>query len=360
MKLLAIILISGIIFSVPSNAKAAAVRVGKECPAQEGIEFICGIQNPEDMVLLHDEDSAIVSSYVKPAGELYLVSTKTRMKRRILSSSTFTYESNRLSFPDCPGRPKSIVPLGLDVIKTEQSRYRLFVANSGEAHRIEVLDLSFRNGLLRKTTWRGCVVAPESLAINGVAALPDGALAVTSTITPTDPSSYGKLLSGKATGTVATWTPQRGWNLLKDTAISGPNGIVASANGKVLFVAGWGDKTLNRIDLANGPTSIIYEKLNFHPDNLRWSSGTELYVAGFEGSTSSIDDCIKKGMCSLTSRAFRINTQTKSLANSLRIAPIGHIFGAATVAVHVDGDTWLGTFHGNRIAIVADTQNQIP
>src|SRR4029077_10534547 len=108
---------------------------------------------------------------------------------------------------------------------------------------------------------------------NGVAALPDGAFAATIFLRTDDPKAAEKLTAGQPEGGVMIWRPKTGWeDLPAAAAISADNGVVASADGKELFVAGTGDETVVRLPLDGGAGDRAVIKTGFHTDNLRWGS----------------------------------------------------------------------------------------
>lgn len=335
---------------IPADCEARDT-FAPDCPSAAGVEFVCGIANPEDLLHLRSEAHVIVSSYVKAGGALVMIDVNTRAKRTIFPSLDVVRNLDRFAFPDCPGPPTAFVPLGLDAVKHDHGVYRLFVTNAADSRRIEVFDLRFQRRKLKNMSWRGCVVSPPTMAVNGVAALKDGSLAVTSTINPSDTSSYMRLLSGLPTGSVALWSSGAGWTVLVSDTISGPNGIAVADDDQSIYVAGWGDKTLYHFDIADGMKLLEKEVLEFHPDNLRWGSDGNLYAAGFSGTSEEIDLCIKTGRCALMSKVVSVDPQTFQIFGVLTISPIGDDFGAATIGVLVNNRLWLGSFHGNNVVI---------
>lgn len=323
----------------------------KACPSHAGVEFLCGIRNPEDLVHLRGEGRVIASSYLKPDGALFMIDIKTRRSLKIFPSPDVEQDPDLLAFPVCPDTPALFVPLGLDVVRKGPGQYRLFVTNAGDGRRIEVFDLIFRGRLLQKMSWRGCVLSPPTMAVNGVAALHDGSLAVTSTINPTDATSYEQLMAGTPVGSVALWKPGMGWKVIADDEISGPNGIAVSSDGKSIYVAGWGDRTLYHFDIAVGMKLLAKERLDFNPDNLRWGSDGKLYAAGFVGTPEQLGGCIKAGRCGLTSQIVKLHPRTFQFSRIFTMPPIGDDFGAATTGLLVDEHFWIGSFHGDNIVI---------
>jgi len=168
--------------------------------------------------------------------------------------------------------------------------HTLYVVHHGERESVEVFELDAR----RPTpllTWVGCAVYPAGVSGNGVAALPGGAFAATSFMDTRDPKSLAKIEAGEPASGVLIWRPKIGWRTLPGAAfISADNGIKASADGRQLFVAGWGDQTVVRLPVVGtGRRDVI--KTGFHTDNLRWGPDGYLYATGQRDSLQNLFKC---------------------------------------------------------------------
>src|SRR5258708_22834623 len=106
-----------------------------------------------------------------------------------------------------------------------------------------------------------------------------------------DPQSIAKIEAGEPAGGVLIWRPKTGWRTVPGAAsISADNGIEASADGRQLFVAGWGDQTVVRRPVeGEGRREVI--KTGFHTDNLRWGPDGYLYAAGQRHSLQNPSKC---------------------------------------------------------------------
>jgi sugar lactone lactonase YvrE len=66
---------------------------------------------------------------------------------------------------------------------------------------------------------------------------------------PQDPERLAKLRAGAPVGGLFEWSPRTGIRELEETkTLSAPNGVIASPDGKFVFVAVWSGKALARID----------------------------------------------------------------------------------------------------------------
>jgi hypothetical protein len=225
------------------------------------------------------------------------------------------------------------------------------VVHHGERESVEVFKL--KGGAKAPTlTWVGCVVYPPGASGNGVAALPGGAFAASNFISTNDPKAVDKLMAGQPEGGMLIWRPKTGWEDVPDAAgISADNGVEASPDGKRLFVAGWGDETVVRLSLDQpGHPAVI--QTGFHTDNLRWGSDGFLYATGQRDTAPNLMACAPntKQLCTNPFSVLRIDPATPQTREVVR-HPGGPTFGAASTALRIGDKFWLGTPHGDRIAI---------
>jgi sugar lactone lactonase YvrE len=203
----------------------------------------------------------------------------------------------------------------------------------------------------------GCVLYPAGVLGNGVAALPGGAFAATNFFSTKDAASRDKLMAGQPEGGLLIWRPKTGWQDVPEAAaISADNGVAASPDGREIFVAGTGDETVVRLSLVGAAGGAAWDrtviKTGFRTDNLRWGSDGFLYAAGARDSVSNLFACgANTGQrCTSPFSVLRIDPvtlQTREVVHN----PGGPAFGAASTALRVGGEYWLGTPHGDRIAI---------
>jgi hypothetical protein len=199
----------------------------------------------------------------------------------------------------------------------------------------------------------GCVLYPAGVVGNGVAPLPGGAFAASIFMRTDDPQAIDKLTAGQPEGGILVWRPESGWEDVAGAAtISADTGVAATPDGKQLFVAGTGDETVVRLPLdgAAGDRAVI--KTGFHTDNLRWGSDGFLYAAGQRDSVASLLACAPntKQRCTGPFSVLRIDPLTLQ-AREVIHHPGTPGFGAASTALRVGNEYWLGTPHGDRIAI---------
>jgi hypothetical protein len=346
----AILLVALLAMSVPVAAQAS-------CDPAGGLTFICGLTNAEDLVEVPGTPWIIASGLPDAehsGGHLYLVNRQDR-SLQVLLPGHVVYRQDSATFGACPGAPDEtkFSAHGLSLRAGPASEQTLYVVHHGERESVEVFTLT-AGPAAPSLTWVGCVLYPAGVFTNGVAALPDGAFAATIFLRTDDPKAAEKLTAGQPEGGVMIWRPKTGWeDLPAAAAISADNGVVASPDGKQLFVAGTGDETVVRLPLdgAAGGRAVI--KTGFHTDNLRWGSDSFLYASGARDSVANLFACAPNTTqrCTNPFSVMRIDPVAFQVRQVLRF-PGTPSFGAASTALRIGNEYWFATPHGDRIAIV--------
>lgn len=348
-KLLALFAAIAVAWSGPA-AQAA-------CDPAAGLSFICGLTNAEDLVRVPGTPWIIASGLADgrhTGGHIYLVNARDRTVRTLLPGHV-AYRQDTKRFRACPGAPDEakFSAHGLSLRVGSRSEPTLYVVHHGERESVEVFRLKV--GREAPTlTWIGCVLYPAGVMGNGVAALSGGAFAASNFLSTSDPKAIDKLAAGQPEGGMLVWRPEKGWEDIPEAAaISADNGVVVSRDGKDLFVAGSGDETVVRLPLDGSPRGRAIIKTGFHADNLRWGSDGFLYAAGQRDTVQNLLACAPntKQRCTGPFSVLRIDPVTLQTREVVRHAG-APTFGDASTALRIGDAYWLGTPHGDRIAIV--------
>ena len=344
-----ILLAAAMAVSAPAAAQAA-------CDPAAGLTFICGLTNAEDLVQLPGTPWIVASGLAEgeqTQGHIYLVNAHER-SFQVLLPGHIVYQQDTETFGACPGAPDEtkFSAHGLSLRAGAASEHTLYVVHHGERESVEVFKLK-AGPVTPALTWVGCVVYPAGVMGNGVAALPGGAFAAGIFLRTNDPKALDKLTAGEPEGGMLVWRPKTGWEDVPDAAaISADNGVEAAPDGKQLFVAGSGDETLVRLSLDGKPGERAVIKTGFHTDNLRWGSDGFLYAAGQRDTVQNLLACAPNTnqRCSSPFSVLRIDPVTFQAREVVR-HPGAASFGAASTALRIGAEYWLGTPHGDRIAI---------
>jgi hypothetical protein len=132
---------------------------------------------------------------------------------------------------------------------------------------------------------------------------------------------------------------------------SAPNGVAISRDETEIFVAQWGEANIYRVSLVEDASRMRREKasLDHHPDNLTWTDDGRLLVAGQAGSVSQILECgeVEKGGCGLDYGVYAIDP------NTFEVDQLFTGKGAASVALEVGDDVFVGAFSGDQVERVS-------
>jgi sugar lactone lactonase YvrE len=126
--------------------------------------------------------------------------------------------------------------------------------------------------------------------------------------------------------------------------MSGPNGVLASPDGRTLYVASYGTNELVKFERNGATVRKQVLKMDITPDNLRWSGDGKFLAAGGNHAPAA---CATPP-CPAGWAVFEVDAQTLT---SRRVAGADRATGmqGATAAIRVGSDIWVGTFSGNRI-----------
>lgn len=328
---------AGLLLAVAGQAQAS----------QCGVDTICGVKNAEDMVRLGDSRWALAGRLARGPGGFYLVDLKARTAAPLMPDLSGPAAP---AYSGCPGAPAtgSLFTHGLDVRLRRDGSGEVFALSHGDRESVEVFDL--RPGPAGPAlAWKGCVIVPPeaNANANALAVLPDG-FALTS-FGSHEKQSTADLIAGRPSGFVMTWSRAAGWKRLAGSDFPGDNGVAATADGRTLYVAGWGDGTLHVLDLGPRPKPPVTVQLEgMHPDNVHFIAGGRLLVAGQVGERAALLNCGDGPVCAQGSAVLILDPRTLKVRARV-VAPATADFGAASVAVAYEDGYWASSFQGDRI-----------
>jgi len=313
------------------------------CSPEGNVQFLCGQQAPEDLVVVPGSEWVVAGAY-SGTGGIMLINTRDRVSTRAYPAASVEERLDARVYDTCPGPPDAaakakFVTHGLYLSAGQNSVHRLYVVHHGSRESVEVFEVDAR-GARPSLTWIGCAVAPDPIGLNSVRGLADGGFIATNFLPRGgDPGLRQKLNEGEANGELWEWHTGRGWSVVSGSQASGANGLEISADGRWLYVAAWGSQSFFRLSRGETPPTREEVPLGFRVDNVRWASDGMLLAAG-QGGVPPMQESI----------VVKINPETLAVQEIIR-RPNTEAFAAGTVAVEVGNDYWVGSYRGDRIAI---------
>jgi hypothetical protein len=335
-----------------TSAQAPPPPVG--CNPSGGIRFVCGQSGPEDLVLV-PRTPWLVASALAGEGGLYLIDTGRGSSTKIFPGVGTAERFDRTVYGACPG-PLSgddrttFRTHGLFLKAGRRSVHTLYAVHHGGRESVEVFELN-AGSTPPSITWIGCAVAPDPIGLNSLVALPDGGFAATN-FDPRPPAGAtgapppSKLQSGEQNGEVWEWHSKSGWAKVPGSEAAGANGIELSSDGKWYYISQWGNRTFMRLSRGRTPVERKEIPLGFRVDNLRWAPDGKTLLAAGQGLATGDPG---RGPNVQTSVIGRIDPQAMTYTEIINQAPGPGLF-AATVAVQVGDEFWVGSFRGDRIS----------
>jgi hypothetical protein len=333
--------------SAQQSATQPAVPALMECGFHGDIEILCGADSPEDLELTPDGKYLTATRFINQGrsgatgGGMDLFDLA---KKKFIKITETAEPDKSWGDPACPGPiGDALVSHGSSLAKRSNGVWELYVVNHGGRQSIEMYELRPASGAW-SLVWHGCELALHDY--NDVAILPDGGFAGTYP-TGLTAGNTGAVSNGGPTGYVARWTPGKGESEIPGTRMRGPNGVVASADGRYMYVNEFPARTVHKYDLSSG-RELGAAKVDFLPDNLTWTQEGRLLAAGVKGARGDCPEgsgrpCIQGfGIAEIDPARMVARTIFDS-------ADWGPLISSVSVALKVGNDIYVGAFRGGRI-----------
>jgi DNA-binding beta-propeller fold protein YncE len=329
------------------------IRPGDECVGETDIRYLCGVINGEDILQIGSSDWLLVSgmdgslSGNDVKGKIHLVNAAANTVEVMFPGATPVFQHDSSMYPDCPG-PIDITNfsahgLSLQKINKGPEIYRVYMTSHGAREAIEVFEV---DAFLKPTIqWVGCIPMPESSWTNSVTILSDGGFLATQFFDPSE-HTIENVLAGEVTGHVFEWHPGEAVSIIAGTELAGPNGIAVSLDERWIFVAAFGAGELVRFDTSSTPAGKEVIALGILPDNVRWTSEGSLYVAGNNVGESCGEDSCEGGWSVVEVTPYNLAFDRVGGVSA------GAALHDASSALLVNDEIWVGTFSGDRLAIL--------
>jgi len=333
-SVIALLLVIGCAWARVANAQPA--QPPPPCVDAGDVRFVCGQQGPEDLVVVPG-GAWVITGVFGGSGGINAIRVTDRTTTKIYPSAASKDRLDAKIYNMCPGPPDTtkFTTHGLSLLPGRNNVHRLFVVGHGGREAIEVFELDARPAT-PALTWIGCAVAADPIGLNSVRGLSDGGF-ITSNFLPRGGTQAAtqKMMAGEKNGELWEWYTASGWKKVPGSEAAGANGLEMSADGKTLYVAAWGSQSFFRLSRGSAPKRDEIP-LGFRVDNIRWARDGSILAAG-QGVNETV--------------VVKINPRTLAVTPILK-RPGQNGFNGGTVAVEVGDDYWIGSFAGDRIAVV--------
>jgi hypothetical protein len=338
---------------------ACGGKIETGCEPSGKVTPICGVQMPEDLVVLPDEGGLLISEYgdgghLTGALTWYQPGPGAEFVRLVQNSNITTGATDaNWGEQDCPV-PDKLSPHGIHLSDWE-GKQKLLVVNHASREQVlfyEVV-LSADGNAPPELAWRGCVSFPDYAVLNDVAALPGGGFAVTHMYDKENTQiAQFKALLGLNKGHVWWWYPRSGARVVTGSEARLPNGIEVDPSGESVWVNNYIDGEVVEYEVASDNVLTVLPAANI--DNSAWLGDGRLAVASHH-SPLSMGHCfgLTEGSCGGGYDIIAVDPENPDQPETLYSHPGGGPFGPATVAVPYKGKLYAGSFSGDRMASIA-------
>ena len=303
--------------------------------------WVCGQQTPEDLVALPG-GAWVISSAYQGTGGMNLINVSARRSVVVFPGPAVKQQPDKKAYANCPGPPDAakFTTHGVYVEPGRGPVVRLMAVGHGARESIEVFKVDMRPAT-PSLTWVGCVIAPMPIGLNAVRGLADGGFLTTNWLPRGGaPDALQKMMAGEKNGELWEWHAKTGWQRVPGSEAAGANGIELSTDGETIYMAAWGSQSFIR--LSRGAREVKRDEipLGFRPDNIHFARDGTLLAAG------QITDPPNR-----SSRVVKVDAKTLAVKDLLT-RPDDDAFAGNTTAIEIGGNLWLGSYRGDRIAIV--------
>jgi DNA-binding beta-propeller fold protein YncE len=309
------------------------------CASVTDLTVACGQQGPEDLYALPG-NQWVVASVMAGGGGVNVIKVSDRTTTKVYPSPSAKDAYDAKQYPGCPGPPGAgdtqFRTHGLWLDPKGGANRRLLAVSHGARESIEVFTVN-TSGATPVLTWIGCAVAPDPIGLNSVVGLPDGGFIASNYLPRSGPQSdRQRLMAGEKNGELWEWHAQSGWKKVPGSEASGANGLDISDDGKTLYIAGWGSQTFIKLSRGKEPVERMEIPLGFRVDNLHRAKDGSILGAGQGQGTSDV---------------VKIDPKTLKVTKLLQRRDDAS-FRGGTVAVEVGDRLWVGSYGGDRIALL--------
>ena len=319
-----------------------------ECKSDDAISVICGVSNPEDIVVTPDNKYLLISEFggIRPydstkSGGFALL----RLSDNKIITPKIAFGQNIWGEDSCK-QNEIFGPHGIDLVQRADGGYQLGVINHYPDETIEMFELVQKSEQDSWSfVWRGCVEVPEKYYLNDIALKKDGTFYV-SHMYSRDITMTKWLITSlfkKDSGVILEWNKDS-FIEIPNSEGSGPNGITLNESTNNLFISyNQGDRVV-KFDLSDNKKLQTFKVES--PDNI-YINKDSVWLTSLDFQPNDAGDCIERPACSLPFSIYEIDRETFVLKNKNSFNKT--VFGLPTIALPIENVIIMGSFHSDRL-----------
>jgi len=344
---ISVVMISLALFTVTTDYIGPQKNIS-ECKSDDAISVICGVSNPEDIVVTPDNKYLLISEFggIRPydstkSGGFALL----RLSDNKIITPKISFGKNIWGEDSCK-QNDIFGPHGIDLVQREDGSYQLGVINHYPGETIEMFELVQKSEQdTWSFVWRGCIVVPEKYYLNDIALKKDGTFYV-SHMYSRDITMTKWLITAllkKDSGVILEWNKDS-FIEIPNSEGSGPNGITLNESTNNLFISyNQGDRVV-KFDLSDNKKLQTFKVES--PDNI-YINKDSVWLTSLDFQPNDAGDCIERPACSLPFSIYEIDRETFVLKNKNSFNKT--VFGLPTIALPIENGIIMGSFHSDRL-----------
>ena len=319
-----------------------------ECKSDDVISVICGVSNPEDIVVTPDNKYLLISEFggIRPydstkSGGFALL----RLSDNKIITPKIVFDKNIWGEDSCK-QNEIFGPHGIDLVQRLDGSYQVGVINHYPEEIIEMFELVQRPEQdTWSFVWRGCIEVPKKYYLNDIALKKDGTFYV-SHMYSRDITMTKWLITAlfkKDSGVILEWKKDS-FVEIPNSEGSGLNGITFNESTNNLFISyNQGDQVV-KFDLSDNKKLQTFKVES--PDNI-YINKDSVWLTSLDFQPNDAGDCIERPACSLPFSIYEIDRETFVLKNKNSFNKT--VFGLPTIALPIENVIIMGSFHSDRI-----------
>lgn len=344
---ISVVMISLALFTVTTDYIGPQKNIS-ECKSDDAISVICGVSNPEDIVVTPDNKYLLISEFggIRPydstkSGGFALL----RLSDNKIITPKISFGKNIWGEDSCK-QNDIFGPHGIDLVQKEDGSYQLGVINHYPGETIEMFELVQKSEHdTWSFVWRGCIEVPEKYYLNDIALKKDGTFYV-SHMYSRDITMTKWLITAllkKDSGVILEWNKDS-FIEIPNSEGSGPNGITLNESTNNLFISyNQGDRVV-KFDLSDNKKLQTFKVES--PDNI-YINKDSVWLTSLDFQPNDAGDCIERPACSLPFSIYEIDRETFVLKNKNSFNKT--VFGLPTIALPIENVIIMGSFHSDRL-----------